>query len=243
MTLADLDGRVALVTGGSGGIGRAIAIGLADAGCDVAVTYAANTARAEETADLVSACGRRAFVVRADLTDPATGVVAINEAAETLGPISVLVANAAVGRIVEGIDEVDNDLWKHTFDVNVHAPFLQCQRVLPAMAASGFGRILFTSSAAATTGGLIGPHYAASKSALIGLVAWLASRYAPSGVTVNAIAPALIDDTTMRPDAPPPLVGRLGTPSEIADIAMTMITNGYVTGKTWTIDGGLHAGR
>jgi 3-oxoacyl-[acyl-carrier protein] reductase len=111
----------------------------------------------------------------------------------------------------------------------------------------GWGRILFTSSVAALTGGVIGPHYAASKAGLHGLTHHLASQLAADGVTVNAIAPALIEDTAMLPGDPGELaakvpVGRLGTPAEVGDLALAMLRNGYMTNQVVGIDGGMHPG-
>ena len=129
--------------------------------------------------------------------------------------------------------------------VNLRAPFLLAQRTLPGMRARGYGRILFFSSVAAFTGGIIGPHYAASKAGLHGLTHYLASRAAPDGVTVNAIAPALITETMMLPGEPDELrtrvpVGRLGRPDEVADLAMAMLHNGYLTNQVVLLDGGLY---
>jgi 3-oxoacyl-[acyl-carrier protein] reductase len=109
----------------------------------------------------------------------------------------------------------------------------------------GFGRIVFMSSVAAFTGGIVGPHYAASKAGLHGLTHWLASRFAGGGVTVNAIAPALIEDTGMLPGGSDELsakipVGRLGKPAEVADLTLALIRNGYVTNQVIGIDGGMH---
>jgi 3-oxoacyl-[acyl-carrier protein] reductase len=110
-----------------------------------------------------------------------------------------------------------------------------------------FGRVLFTSSVAAFTGGLVGPHYAASKAGLHGLTRFLAARAAPDGVTVNAIAPALIAGTDMLPGDPAELatmipVGRLGSPEEVADLAMAILGNGYLTNQVVGINGGLFPG-
>jgi 3-oxoacyl-[acyl-carrier protein] reductase len=121
-----------------------------------------------------------------------------------------------------------------------------CER-LAAMRERGYGRILFTSSVAALTGGIIGPHYAASKSGLHGLTHFLASRAAADGVTVNAIAPALIEDTGMLPGDPRELatrvpVQRLGRPEEVADLMLAVLRNGYVTNQVISIDGGMHPG-
>jgi 3-oxoacyl-[acyl-carrier protein] reductase len=115
------------------------------------------------------------------------------------------------------------------------------------MRAQGFGRILFTSSVAALTGGIVGPHYASSKAGLHGLTHFLASRVAADGVTVNAVAPALIEDTGMLPGDPGELaarvpVGRLGRPSEVVDLALAVLRNGYVTNQVISVDGGMHPG-
>jgi 3-oxoacyl-[acyl-carrier protein] reductase len=133
------------------------------------------------------------------------------------------------------------------YAVNLRAPFLLARRVLPAMVERGFGRVLFTSSVAALTGGVVGPHYAATKAGLHGLTHHLAARVASQGVTVNAIAPALIEGTRMLPGDPGELatripVGRLGTPAEVADLALAMLRNGYLTSKVIAIDGGIHPG-
>jgi 3-oxoacyl-[acyl-carrier protein] reductase len=137
--------------------------------------------------------------------------------------------------------------WDQTLAVNARAPFLLSRRVLPGMRERRFGRILFTSSVAALTGGVVGPDYAASKAALHGLTHYLATRVAADGVTVNALAPALIENTGMLPGDPGDLaklipVGRLGTPEEVADLALAVLRNGYVTNHVMSIDGGMHAG-
>ncbi len=130
--------------------------------------------------------------------------------------------------------------------VNLRAPFLLAQRTLPGMRERGFGRILFMSSAAAFTGGIVGPHYAASKAGLHGLTHFLATRMAPFGITVNALAPALITGTGMLPGSPEELrqrvpVGRLGEPEEVADLALAIIDNAYLTNQVISLDGGMYA--
>jgi 3-oxoacyl-[acyl-carrier protein] reductase len=129
--------------------------------------------------------------------------------------------------------------------VNLRAPFLLARRCVPGMRERGFGRILLLSSVAALTGGVVGPQYAASKAGLHGLLHFMASREAGHGITVNAIAPALIEDTAMLPGDPGDLasripVGRLGTPAEVADLALAMLRNGYLTNQVVSIDGGMH---
>jgi 3-oxoacyl-[acyl-carrier protein] reductase len=126
----------------------------------------------------------------------------------------------------------------------VRAPFLLARRVLPGMRGRGWGRVLFITSVAGFTGGLVGPHYAASKAALHGLTHYLASRAAPDGVTVNAVAPALIEGTRMLPNADELRhripVGRLGRPEEVADLAVAVLRNAYLTNQVVSVDGGLH---
>ncbi len=240
-----LRGRVALVTGASGGIGGELGLRLAEAGVDLLLTYAGHADDAEQLADRARALGRRAEVVHADLGEAEAPERLVALAHEQLGGLDVLVAAAGVATQAVW-DDVDVRLWDDTLAVNTRAPFFLARNALPAMIERKFGRILFFSSIAAFNGGVIGPHYAASKAALHGLTHFLASRTAASGVTVNAIAPALIQGTRMLPvradDAPPlPIpVGRLGTVEEVADLALAMLRNGYLTNKVIALDGGLY---
>ncbi len=237
-----LEGRTALVTGASGGIGAELSRRLAQAGAAVAVHYGTSEAEALAVAEEVRAAGGRAAVFQADMADASTALVDRVEAA--LGPVDVLVANAGSGSRATW-EEVDAEAFDRMYAVNLRAPFLLARRVLPGMVERGFGRLLFTSSIAALTGGIVGPHYAATKSALHGLTHHLAARVAGDGVTVNAIAPALIAETRMLPGDPEELaaripVGRLGTPAEVADLALAILRNGYLTSKVIAIDGGLY---
>lgn len=239
-----LAGRVCLLTGASGGIGRALAARLADAGADVAVTYATHAADAERAASAVRDRGRGAAVLQGDLTDPAVPAALVARAEETLGAVDVLVANAGRGHR-SGYEELGVDDWDATLAVNLRAPFLLAQAVLAGMRARGFGRILFVSSVAGFTGGVVGPHYAASKAGLHGLTHFLAARVAADGVTVNAIAPALIAATRMLPGDEADLrgripVGRLGRPEEVAELAGAVLGNGYLTSQVLSLDGGLY---
>jgi 3-oxoacyl-[acyl-carrier protein] reductase len=241
-----LAGRVALVTGASGGIGAAIARGLASAGASVALAYARDATRADELARELAAGGARVLTAGADLSDRAAAGQLVHDVEEELGPVDVLVPNAGVGWIRGAIEEVSDDDWDTHLAVNLTAPFVLARRVAPGMSARGFGRILFVSSVAAFTGGVVGPHYAASKAGLHGLTHWLASRLASDGVTVNAIAPALIERTGMLPGASAELaqripVGRLGTPEEVADLALAILRNGYLTNQVFTLDGGIYS--
>jgi 3-oxoacyl-[acyl-carrier protein] reductase len=245
MTESDvLAGRVALVTGGSGGIGAAVCRALAQAGASVAVGYGRGRTAAEDVAGEIADAGGRAVALGADLADPSAPAQLAGVAEQALGPVDVLVAGAGVGER-RTLEEVTPEDWEAAIAVNLRAPFLLAQRVAPGMRERGFGRLLFLSSVAAFTGGVVGPHYAASKSGLHGLVAFLAGRLAGAGVTANAIAPALIEDTAMLPGDPGDLasripVGRLGRPDEVADLALAVLRNGYLTGQVLSLDGGLH---
>jgi 3-oxoacyl-[acyl-carrier protein] reductase len=240
-----LDGRLALVTGASGGIGGAVAEALARAGADLVLSYSGHRDDAEAVAAAVTGLGRAATTVQADLGAAGAGRDLAERVSAAAGPVDVLVANAGAGVRLPW-EEVDEETWAHTFAVNVTAVWQLTRALLPGMVERGFGRILFVSSVAAFNGGVVGPHYAASKAALHGLMHHLAPRVAGSGVTVNTIAPALIAGTRMLPgdDAPgnpPPVpVARLGQPEEIADMALAMLTNRYLTSKVVTVDGGIY---
>ena len=245
-----LDGRLALVTGASGGIGGAIALALARAGADLVLSYSGHRDDAEAVAAAVTGLGRAAATVQADLGAPRAGRELAERVSAQIGPVDVLVANAGAGDRLPW-QEVDDETWEHTFAVNTTAVWQLTRALLPGMAERGFGRILFVSSVAALNGGVVGPHYAASKAALHGLMHHLAQRVAGSGVTVNTIAPALITGTRMlsrmlpgddSADSPAPAipVGRRGRPEEIADMALAMLTNPYLTSKVITVDGGIY---
>jgi 3-oxoacyl-[acyl-carrier protein] reductase len=235
---------VALVTGGSGGIGGALCRRLAASGADVAVHYAGGAERAAEVADAVRSLGRRALAVQADLACAEAPGALVDAVEAELGPVDVLVANHGLAQR-QTLEDVTVEDWDAHAAVNLRAPFLLAQRCATGMRSRGHGRILFVSSVAALTGGIVGPHYAASKAGLLGLTHFLASQLAGSGVTVNAICPALIEDTAMLPGDPGELaqsipVGRLGRPEEVADLAVAVLSNGYLTNQAISIDGGLH---
>jgi 3-oxoacyl-[acyl-carrier protein] reductase len=239
--MGDLSGKVALVSGAGRGIGRAVAVALARAGADVAVNDCTREEAARETADQVAALGRRSLVVLADVAVAAevTRLAAAVEAG--LGPVDVLVNNAGVARPLapEQVTERDFD---EAIAVNLKSAFLLTQAVLPGMRARRWGRVINVSSVAAQLGGVTGPHYAASKAGMLGLTHSYAALLAGEGITVNVIAPALIDTEMIasnpraRPDLVP--VGRFGTVEEVAEVAVLLAANGYVTGQTVNVNGG-----
>ncbi len=239
-----LSHKVALVTGASGGIGQAVARRLAAERVSVALAYGVHAKPAQELADELVAGGGHAIAVGADLRRPEAPSELLAEVEPRLGSIDVLVAAAGDGRR-QSLEEVSLEDFDEVVAVNLRAPFLLAQRTLPGMQARGFGRVLFFSSVAGFTGGIVGPHYAASKAGLHGLTHFLAARAAGDGVTVNAIAPALIANTGMLPGDPDELrarvpVGRLGEPDEVADLALAMLRNPYMTSQVVSVDGGMY---
>jgi 3-oxoacyl-[acyl-carrier protein] reductase len=237
----DLKERIALVTGGSRGIGRATAVALARAGCDVAVNYREREGDAAETARLVEAAGRRALAVRADVSR-ADEVSAMAEmVTRDLGEVEVLVNNAGQAH-PRAIEDLTVDDFDAEIAVNLRSAFLVTQAFLPAMRRKGWGRLLYVSSVAAQVGGVVGPHYAASKAGLSGLMHAYASRLAGAGITADVVAPALIETEMIRdnPRARPELipVGRFGRGAEVADLIVALAGNGYVTGQTINVNGG-----
>lgn len=245
--MTDLEGRVALLTGASGGIGGAIGRRLADEGADLCLSYGRHGEDAEAVAAYARERGRRVVVASADLSDPTASAALVARAEDELGPVDLLISNAGIADI-RGWQNTDLASWNATLAVNLTAPFLLVQQVLPGMVERRFGRILFISSVAAFSGGVVGAHYAASKAGLHGLMHHLAPRVAADGVTVNCLAPALVGETKMFPadlkTGTPPVpipVGRIGRPDEMADMAATMLRTGYLTNKVVTLDGGLVA--
>jgi 3-oxoacyl-[acyl-carrier protein] reductase len=167
----------------------------------------------------------------------------VREAEAALGPITILINNAGIAR-TQGLDEVTEADWDELIDVNLKSAFFVSQAVLPAMRAARWGRIINISSTAAHVGGVVGPHYAASKAGLIGLTHFFASRLARDGITVNAIAPALVRTDMLIQDLKASAeripVGRFGTPTEVASIVLSLVQNAYVTGQTISVNGGIY---
>jgi len=236
--MADLNGRVALVTGSSRGIGQAIAVSMARAGADVAINYVTGPG---DVLGEVEAAGRRCVAVRADVGVASEVARLVQSAEEMLGPIDILVNNAGIAR-PQKIEDIAEDDWDEILRVNLKSCFLVTQAVLPGMRARRWGRIVNVSSVAAQVGGVVGPHYAASKAGMHGLTHYYAAHLAAEGICVNAIAPALIDTDMVRanlnasPNRIP--VGRFGAVDEVADVAVMLAGNGYITGQTINVNGG-----
>ena len=195
----------------------------------------------------VRARGREAIAVGGDFARQAVIAQVVTEVEEGLGAVDILIANAGIVTPPTRALEIGADEWDRVLAVNLTAPFLLAQRVFGGMCERGFGRIVFISSVAAYTGGLIGAHYAASKAGLHGLAHSFARQGAARGVTVNVVAPALIE-TDMIPADPEVraqlgasrAVGRLGTAEEVADLVAAIVRNGYLSNQSILVDGGTH---
>jgi 3-oxoacyl-[acyl-carrier protein] reductase len=240
--MALLKDRVALVTGGSRGIGRAVAISLADAGAAVAVNYREKAAEARTVVEAIRGAGGRAMDVAADVSQ-ASAVRRMMAAVEReLGPIDVLVNNAGIG-LVRSVDDLTEEDFDQTIAVNLKSVFLCTQAVVPGMRTRKWGRIVNVSSGAARGAGGVGPHYNASKAGMEGMTRGYAARLVKDGITVNAVAPSLIETDMVRsglassPSRIP--LGRFGTPEECAQAVMMVIGNAYMTGQTVALSGGM----
>ncbi len=241
--IESLDGRVALVTGAARGIGKAIALALAAAGARVAINHRAGEREAVKLAREIEAGGGHAHAVCADVTDPDAVEEMVREIARELGPVDILVNNAGIARPVP-VESLRLATWDTTMAVNLRAPFVVASAVLPSMRSRRFGRLVFISSTAARVGGIVGPHYAASKAGLEGLSRAYASSLAREGITSNSVAPALIEtemlagNLSASSDRVP--VGRLGRVEEVADVVVAVVRNPYITGQTIQVNGGIH---
>jgi 3-oxoacyl-[acyl-carrier protein] reductase len=242
----DLTNRIALVTGASQGIGRAIALRLAEAGADVAIGYNNGRDGAEQVVQVITQMGRRALAVQGDVST-SVGIASLIENVEAdLGLIDILISNA--GNEPHGtLESITEEAWDNVMNTHLRAAFFLSKELVPGMRERGYGRLLFISSVAAFTGGIIGPHYAAAKAGLIGLMHSLATSLALHNITVNALAPSLIEDagTWNEGNAWQSLLervpaGHFGRSEDVADFALAIVTNPYLTAQTLLLDGGLY---
>jgi 3-oxoacyl-[acyl-carrier protein] reductase len=241
MTTTSLRGHTALVTGGSRGIGAAIVRALAEAGAAVAINYRERADAANALAKHLSGAGGKAMAIGADVSEAGAVAQMVERATAELGPIDILVNNAGIA-IVRGIDDLAEADFDRTITVNLKSVFLCTQAVLPMMRAKKWGRIVNISSGAARGAGSIGPHYNASKAGVEGLTRGYAARLVKEGITVNAVAPSLIETDMMKGQdnlvSRIPL-GRFGTAEEVAQAAIMLIGNPYMTGQTVALSGGM----
>lgn len=239
---AALHGRVALVTGSSRGIGASIATALAAAGAELILHGRSDSAGLREIGARVRTVGGGlARTIVADLAREDEMERLANEA----GRVDILVNNAAIAHRL-ALGAIPLDEWHAHVAVNLTAPFVLTERLLPAMRQQRWGRVMFISSTSVQNGGTVGPHYAATKGGLVGLTRAYASRVAAEGVTVNAVAPGLIDtdmiaDVSSRAPGMLP-VGRPGHPQEVADVIVLLATNAFITGQVINVNGGWYMG-
>src|SRR5580658_7985726 len=192
-----LKGKVALVTGASRGIGRAIAMSLATAGADVVLNFLSHSAEAQAVEAQILKLGRRCTSIQADVSVGKDVDRLARETQERIGSVDILVNNAGISR-AQPIEQIAESDWDDLIDTNLKSCFLVTQAFLPPMRARKWGRIINLSSVAAQIGGVIGPHYAASKAGMLGLTHYYAKYLAAEGITANAIAPALIETEMTR---------------------------------------------
>jgi NAD(P)-dependent dehydrogenase (short-subunit alcohol dehydrogenase family) len=243
----ELNGKVALITGGTRGIGAAAAITLAGRGADVAIVGRNDDEDAARTRTAIEALGRRCRVIVADMAIPADATRCVRETAETLGSVDVLVHSAG-GFVSGGLLEVAPEAWHTAFDVHVHAVYYLCRAAIPLMRAKKEGAVVLVSSVAALRGLPFGTAYQAVKGALPQLTRALAREFADDNIRVNAVAPGIIRTrfhAGMSPEQKKhnlenrvPL-HREGTPQQVATLIAELVVNDYITGETMTIDGGL----
>jgi 3-oxoacyl-[acyl-carrier protein] reductase len=235
--------KVALVTGGGRGIGRAISIALARAGCDIVVNYRERREDADSAVHEIQALGRRALALQADVSRSADVTQLIRAAESQLGPIEILINNA--GKIlIQSIEQMTEESWNDMITSNLTSCFFVTQAVLPGMRSRHWGRIINISSVAAQAGSIVGVHYAASKAGMLGLTRSYARVLAKEGITVNAITPALVATEMVRsnPVAKPDMIpiGRFGEIDEVADVVVMLAGNAYITGQTINVNGGYY---
>ena len=243
---------VALVTGGSRGIGRAIATLLAARGHAVALTYATSEPRARDAAEEITRSGGRALAVRLVVEDRASITRAADEVRATLGAIGILVNNAAIAQEKPFLELTDAD-WDRMLAVNLRGPFACAQEVLPDMLKLGWGRIVNISSVGGQWGGLLQVHYACAKAGLNNLTRSLAKLYSAQGVLTNTIAAGLVSTTMIANELETEAgrqkvrnipVGRIATPEEIARVVAFLASDeaSYITGQTINANGGMYFG-
>ncbi|MDE2135185.1 MAG: SDR family oxidoreductase [Alphaproteobacteria bacterium] len=249
MSRFSLAGKCAVVTGASRGIGRAIALGLAEAGADVALTFRQNRGEAENVVRQIETMGRRALALQMDVTERASVAAAAKDAAG-IGAISILVNNAGINKPAD-FDRIADEDWDTVLATNLRGPFVCAQIFLPLLAEAGGGSIVHISSVSGQYGGPRTAHYAASKAGLISLAQVVARFGAPHGVRSNTIAAGLIASdmaaagmaaASVQKAAEAIILKRLGLAREVADAAVFLASDAssYITAQTLNVNGGLY---
>ncbi len=238
--------KVALVTGASRGIGRAVALGLAAEGVRVAVNFVRRRAAADEVVAAIQQAGGQTTAVQANVSQQSQVKAMVQQVVAELGPIDILVNNGAIYETLP-LDQVTVAQWDRMMAVNLRGPFICAQAVMPMLKERGWGRIINIASNAGKSGSQWEAHYAASKAGLINLTRSLAKHLAPYGVTINCVAPGSTDTEMFATSleligdgikmAP---LGRIATPEEVASVAVFLASEpaGFITGETINVNGG-----
>lgn len=243
-----LEGKVALVTGASRGIGRAIALTLAKNGADIAINFAGNVAAAEGVASEIKAMGRKAILVQGSVTDTATCQEMVNKVISELGKIDILVNNAGITR--DGLlMRMSSEDWDAVLTTNLKGVFNCTKAVIKPMMKQRSGRIVNMASVVGETGNAGQANYAAAKAGVIGFTKTMAKEIASRGITVNAVAPGFIatDMTKVLPDKVKEAMetgiplGRAGEPQDVANAVLFFVSDNaaYITGQVLNVDGGM----
>ncbi|MGZ9275804.1 MAG: 3-oxoacyl-[acyl-carrier-protein] reductase [Candidatus Limnocylindrales bacterium] len=246
--MIDLTGKAALVTGGSRGIGRAIALRLATQGADVAFSYKGNAAAAADTTAAIEALGRGALAIQADVSDVSAADGVVKATLDAFGKVDILINNAGITRD-DLIMRMSEEAWRSVLETNLFGAFWMIKAVTRPMLKARGGRIINMTSVSGQAGQMGQANYSAAKAGLIGLTKATARELASRGITVNAVAPGFVL-TELTQDLPGPLkaeitartpLGRFGTTEEIADAVAFLASDeaGYITGQVLAVDGGL----
>lgn len=243
-----LEGKTALVTGGTRGIGASTALALASRGMNIAISARRLDSTAQATLDQLRATGRRVHFIQADYLNPgAAAKVSVERTMTEFGQLDVLV-HCAGGPVNGGLFEITEDHWNNAFAVHVHALFHLCRAAVPQMKTRKEGAIIMVSSTAGIRGVITNVAYQVAKGALPQFTRALAREFAPDNIRVNCVAPGVIrtefhasmteQQRKLNLEQRIPL-RREGTPDDVAQVIVELIRNDYITGETYTIDGGL----
>ncbi len=240
----------AIVTGGSRGIGKAIAIALAKEGINMALTYNTNKEKTLSVVREIENKGNRAICIQLDQRSRENIRRVIEEVHKNLGTVNILVNNAAIAQ-EKTFETIADEDWDDMMAVNLRGPFILCQKVIPDMIEQGWGRIINISSIGGQWGGVNQVHYAAAKAGLINLTKSLARIYSKHGITSNAISPGLVDTDMAAGELTTPAgkekvsnipIGRIATTEDVASTAVFLASDeaSYITGQTINVNGGLY---